>query len=306
MSLPLHFEESSSAILQAIDIEYHAQCLGWIPHEGQLEILDPYALRVLVCACRQYGKSTTTGIEVQHTARFVSNRLSLIISPSEKQSAETMGKVYDFLLADPGTPALQGDNKFEKVLANGSRVVALPGSERSVRGYSRPRLIILDEAARIFDETYKATRPMLSRAPDCKLVAVSTPFGKRGFFWEAWDKSTHWKKILVRVAWEPKNGRLVPAMPEDEFRDYWAQYNVKAFYSPEEFHSRRFLEEELDENGEEWFRQEYCCEFVDPSRAVFRFDDIMAAQSDRVVELLTGEEAVDEYSGDRVVEELEV
>ena len=43
--------------------------------------------------------------------------------------------------------------------ANGSRIVALPGSERTTRGYAGARLVILDEAARIEDDLLAALRP---------------------------------------------------------------------------------------------------------------------------------------------------
>jgi 2-polyprenyl-6-methoxyphenol hydroxylase-like FAD-dependent oxidoreductase len=48
-------------------------------------------------------------------------------------------------------------------MANGSRVIALPGDERTVRGYSAAALIIVDEAARVEDALWTAVRPMLVR-----------------------------------------------------------------------------------------------------------------------------------------------
>src|SRR3984885_2926796 len=41
-------------------------------------------------------------------------------------------------------------------LATGSRIVALPGDEETIRGYSGVKLLVLDEAARISDELYRS------------------------------------------------------------------------------------------------------------------------------------------------------
>ena len=65
--------------------------------------------------------------------------------------------------------------------ANGSRVLSLPGTERTVRGFSEVSLLVIDEAARVDDGLYYAVRPMLAVSGG-RLVALSTPYGKRGWF----------------------------------------------------------------------------------------------------------------------------
>ena len=66
--------------------------------------------------------------------------------------------------------------------ANGSRVIALPGSERTVRGYAGARLIVLDEAARVDDDLLAALRPTMATV-DGSLIMLTTPAGKRGEFY---------------------------------------------------------------------------------------------------------------------------
>ena len=56
---------------------------------------------------------------------------------------------YHGLAALPSRPEVKAGECLRLELANGSRVVSLPGSERTTRGYSKAALIILDEAARI-------------------------------------------------------------------------------------------------------------------------------------------------------------
>ncbi len=70
-------------------------------------------------------------------------------------------------------------------LENGSRIVSLPGTEGTVRGFSGVALLIVDEASRVDDALYHAVRPMLAVSHG-KLVLLSTPWGKRGFFYREW------------------------------------------------------------------------------------------------------------------------
>lgn len=259
--------------------------------------IDRYRLigdRLLILAARQSGKSTIVAANTQHTARFNTNALNLVICPAKDQSSEVMQKVATGVSLDPTLQQmLVRDGITLKEFDNQSRIVALPGTERSVRGYSAPRTIILDEAARILDPTYMATRPMMTDTRT-NLVAMSTAFGKRGWFYRAWMESANWRKILVRVPWDPVNGELVPAMPEEEFRAMWAERGVSAYYSPR--HNKYQLQEELDEIGDLWFRQEYCCEFLDESGALFAYEDIIAAfnyeadQGEAVAQLLEEEQ----------------
>jgi len=97
---------------------------------------------------------------------------------------------------------LDSDSKTEVELKNGSRIVSLPAGEAKIRGFSAVNLLIVDESGDVDDELYKAVVPMLivSRG---RLLAMGTPKGRRGWFFEAWDRggdgwlrvSAPWQKI---------------------------------------------------------------------------------------------------------------
>jgi len=74
-----------------------------------------------------------------------------------------------------------GTNEMSLQFPNGSRIVGLPGSEETIRGFSAVSLLLVDEASRVADELYMAVRPMLA-ASSGALWLMSTPCGKRGFF----------------------------------------------------------------------------------------------------------------------------
>lgn len=266
-------------ILQpAVDPAAYLRSLGLDPYDWQKAALHGGHDRTLLLCARQSGKTQIVGGKVVHRVKYEQRKEHLIISPSKDQSKIVMGRIDDMLSVDDAIPLSDSDSVFEKHWKKQkNRILALPGSERSVRGYSDPATIIADEAARIPDDTYIAFRPWMTGGKS-ELIAMTTPFGKRGWFYEAWTKSQRWRKILVRVGWQPKNGRLVPAMPEDEYRDYWRERGVDAYYSPR--HTREWLEEELESMGEWAFRQEYCCEFMDINDAWFGYAEIMDAFTD--------------------------
>src|SRR5207249_6673015 len=106
-------------------------------------------------------------------------------APALRQSLEVYRKLLGFYHAlGAGAPGdARSDLRLE--LANGSRVVSLPGREDTIRGYSGVRLLVVDEAARVPDELYYAMRPMLAVSAGT-VIALSTPFGQRGWFHREW------------------------------------------------------------------------------------------------------------------------
>src|SRR5207248_5957823 len=100
-------------------------------------------------------------------------------------------------------------------LENFSHIVCLPCREDTVRGYSNVSLLIIDEAARVPDDLYRAVRPMLAVSGG-RLICLSTPYGKRGFFHDCWTNGgADWQRIEVPASRIP---RISPAFLEQERR----------------------------------------------------------------------------------------
>jgi hypothetical protein len=266
----------------------YIRSVGLEPFEWQQAALEPGIKRLMLLTARQSGKSTVVAASTLQKARFTPGSLILIICPAQDQSKELMKKIENFMLHYKELPEMTHDAIFEKEFVNGSRIIALPGSERSVRSYSGPSMIIVDEASRVLDETYRALRPMMVGA-DTELVLMSTPFGKRGFFYEEWTKGVSWKKILVKPHYVLDGSRPVEGPEEHVFRREYRKHGIEAYYSPR--HDVQFLLEELVSLGPLWFRQEYLCEFVETIEELFRLEDIQAALSDEITPLFEKEEA---------------
>jgi hypothetical protein len=216
-------------------VTFARERLGFEPDEKQAQVLRGGRRGIVNCT-RQWGKSTVTAAKAVHRAYTDAGSLTLVLAPCGRQSGEFVRKAKTFVGRLGIKVKTDGDNAISISLPNGSRIVGLPGNEAMGRGFSAS-LILIDEASRVPDALYEAMRPSLA-VRDGVLWLMSTPNRPRGFFWEEWDHGTEgWEKICVR-------GTECPRIPE------------------------RVLVEERAK-GEQRFRQEYLCEFVDREDAPF-------------------------------------
>ncbi len=226
----------------AFDPTVILQAQGMTPDAWQRDFLLSADRQILLNCCRQSGKSTTTSALALHTALFNPSSLVLLLSPTQRQSGEIFRKVMQSYNAvnRPIRPVYETQLKLE--LANGSRIVCLPGREETVRSFSDPKLIVLDEASRIPDELYYSVRPMLAVSKG-RLIAMSTPFGKRGWFYHAFSDS-------------------------EAFRRYSITHHDCPRISDE------FVAEEERAMGKNWVDQEYRCLFTAMEGMVYpEFED---------------------------------
>jgi hypothetical protein len=223
--------------------------LGFEPDLLQAEVLASTANRGILNCSRQWGKSTVAAAKAVHRAYARPGSLVVVASPSERQSGEFLRKVEQMaaLLGIP--PRGDGHNTLSLAFPNGSRIVGLPGTEGTVRGFSAVSLLLIDEAARVPDSIYKALRPMLAVGRG-DLWMMSTPYGKQGFFYDTWVHGGDvWKRVTAT------------ATDCDRI-------------------SAEFLDEERAVLGALWFRQEFQCEFVDGGAGVFDRDLVEGAIDD--------------------------
>jgi len=172
----------------ALDPVRMARAAGMDPDPWQAQLLRSTSRRLLLNCSRQSGKSTTTGVLAMHTALYDPGALVLLLSPGERQSGELFRKCLAVYRALGRPVPARSIGALHLELENGSRIVALPGKEETTRSFSGVRLLAIDEAARVPDDLYKAVRPMLAVSGG-RLICMSTPWGKRGFFYESWISS---------------------------------------------------------------------------------------------------------------------
>jgi Terminase large subunit, T4likevirus-type, N-terminal len=237
----------------ALDRVAFTRTLDLEPDPWQRDLLRSTSDRVLLNCARQSGKSLMSAIIGLHRALYHPGSLILCLAPALRQSQELFGKVLTFY-RDLGRPIpAQAERKLSLELENGSRIVTLPGTERTVRGFSGAALLIVDEASRVADELYFAVRPMLAVSGGA-LMMLSTPYGKRGIFFEEWTSGHGWERYEVKAEECPR-------------------------ISPE------FLEEERQALPSWVYRQEYECSFEETEDTVFTYEMVERAVTPGVTPL---------------------
>lgn len=267
-------------MLHGLSRDHYISSLGWKLFPWQRHVLTSRHKRKLINGARQSGKSTVVSSVPSHTARYYPKSLSIILAPTEKQANEDILKVKEFMASDETYPDLKRDSQDELTLDNGSRILVIPATEKSARGYSRPRVVILDEASRIPDVVYKSgVRPMLTDNSECELFIISTPNGKQGFFYDAYTASERWERYEIRSPWQVDQSdgwTLNEYLPEDEYKAMMKAKGILSWYSPRHFNLDE-QEENLESMGKQQYMQEYCCEFVEQEDMVFSYEDIERA-----------------------------
>ncbi len=88
-------------------------------------------------------------------------------------------------------------------LENDSEIVALPGDGDTIRGFSNPALVVLDEASLVPDSLKGAVMPMLLGGG--RLVMLGTPKGKTGWFYEVFTGADPaWERINAKASESPR------------------------------------------------------------------------------------------------------
>lgn len=218
----------------------------------QRDVVRSRAPRLLLNCSRQSGKTTSASVLALHSAIYDPG-LILLITPSDRQSKENLHVIENYWRDLSGAPEADVEAKLKLELRNGSRIIALPDSARTVRGFARPKLILVDEAARVKEETVTAIKPMLI-AGRSRIVALSTPWTQLGWFFEAWSGDENYQKVKITC-------EQCPRIDRDELE-----------------HQRREMPP-ID------FRREFYCEFSPVENALFDDQVIQSCISQEVTPL---------------------
>jgi hypothetical protein len=223
-----------SSPLEAVRMMHH---FGLVPDPWQLRVLESDARYILLNCCRQAGKTTVVAALALSTALFQARSQVLIMSASERQAREVLHTIGSFHRR-LNRPLTERCTLGELEFSHGSRIISLPCKEATIRGYSNISLVIIDEAARVPEDIYIALMPMLAVSRG-RIIVLSTPNGRQGFFHEAWaNGSADWMRVEVPAEQVP---RIAP----------------------------EFLAQMRRQMGESKYRQEFCCSFTEREGLVY-------------------------------------
>ena len=240
----------------ALDPALLMQSAGQTPDLWQAKVLRSKASKRILLCSRQAGKSTVTASVALHEALYHPPALILLLSPCLRQSQELFRKVLAVMHSLNIGVKPQEESTLRLELASGSRILSLPGTSETIRGFSGVSLIVIDEAAWVSDDLYYSVKPMLAVSKG-RLLALSSPWGKRGWFYKEWMEGG----------------------PE------WDKFKVTALDCPRI--TKEFLDSERASMPNGKFVSEYMCEFVDTSDSVFSHDQVMQAITPEVTPLFS-------------------
>jgi hypothetical protein len=283
-------QEIKDALARQVDPVAYLWHMGFEPDPWQAAFLrSDHPSKLLNCS-RQVGKSTVSAGSACHRAIYMPGSLILLVAPGERQSLELMRKVYEFYAQSIDAPPLVHEGASELETVTGSRIVALPGKEGTVRGYSAVDLLIIDEASRVPDELFIAVLPMLAISRG-SLYTLSTPFGSRGWWWEEVERVKGYRRALRAQ----REGRRIPVpmyTPFMEDRNVvegklklpvlapWDYYEVEGADCPRL--TPEYLDRMKQTMGEWWYNQEYRAMFMDAQTAPFTMAQIEQAFMEEV------------------------
>ena len=159
----------------------------------QQEIIDDDSNNIAIRAGRQVGKSFVIAHKCARYALNNPNKTVLVIASVDRQATLLFEKILETLIQLDNKSVSKGRDRPTKhhvKLKNGTRIYSLPTgrSGYGIRGYTID-LLIADEAAFIPEEVWVAVAPMLATTGG-KMILLSTPWGKRGYFYDCFKDET--------------------------------------------------------------------------------------------------------------------
>ena len=202
------------------------EVLGITPHDLAGEFLRaPRGASILVLTARQVGKTTAAAWPWRIRQCSCRDRYRSSPVPRNGKVPKPIRKVKEMVIK--AGAKLTSDNIYGLELANGSRVLALPGSDNSIRGLTVDAWIVADEAARLDPAIMAALRPMRAHRPEARLVMLSTAWSRTDPFWSAWEDDDPVVVCALRRPWTSSPRCISPEYLDQERRATWAK-NLQA------------------------------------------------------------------------------
>ena len=119
------------------------------------------------------------------------NGLSICISVNSRSASELISKCRQFAesIKILSEGRIDYTASYDTIhFSNGSRVMSLPSTADSLRGWSA-QCVIIDEAAFVWrlDDILQGIAPTLTRDKNSELILTTTPAGKNGAFYELYS-----------------------------------------------------------------------------------------------------------------------
>lgn len=222
--------------------------LPFSPYSYQSAFLMDRAPRRLVVKARQIGFSQVVALEAVHTAIFEPDSTILFVSRNQSLAGNLLQYCSNAISGiHGGIPALTKENASELSFANDSRILSLPATRSTGRGFAAKH-VYLDEYAyqEYAGDIYRSVSPSVGLGG--RLTVLSTPDGRANHFYQLWAgiDGGDWSRHIVP----------------------WQQCPA---------YDQAWYERERPKYTSQQFASEYETDFVASGQAVFNAADIEAA-----------------------------
>lgn len=223
--------------------------------DWQNEVLD-YEGNICLCTGRQNGKTFIMSRKIAKEMLEKPGTKIIVASLTEDQAKLIIVMVTDFLEKNYKKFVAKGKNKPTQnkiVLTNKSSVIARPvgNTGDAIRGFTG-NVLVLDEVSRFSELIMTAAKPTLFSTGG-KIWLCSTPFGKKGYFWEAFQNKNNFFKVITTNSEEIAYNRPIS--------ESWTEKQRKE--------TIEFLEREKKEMSTLQYGQEYLAQFLDDLQQFF-------------------------------------
>lgn len=159
-------------------VGFGERALGLRLYEWQRRALASTAPRSAFCVTRQGSKSSTAALIALHAMLAEPETLVVVLAHRLPAAGELARKTKAAhrRLGEP-VPAIS-DSALSFELANHSRLVCVPGNDAGARSWSAPKVLIIDEAARVPRDAIEAALPTQAVVQRPRCLVMSTPRGR--------------------------------------------------------------------------------------------------------------------------------
>ncbi|MEM1583141.1 MAG: terminase family protein [Nitrososphaerota archaeon] len=173
-------------------------------YDWQRRWLDDKSRFRVMLKSRAVGGSFTIALESLTWSLIKPLHTILLLSYSLRQSMELFKKIKESLSILKGrkvrigehtysTNIVESESKTEITFKNGSRIVCLPNNPDTIRGFRADHVYVDEVAMFRNDMEIKAAVIPIIAGKSGRLSLISTPKGRRGWFYEAWVSGVYSK-----------------------------------------------------------------------------------------------------------------
>ncbi len=196
-------------------------------HTGRTDAPAAPFREAFVIAGRRSGKSLIAAMVATYLAVFCDysdvlapgeTGVIMLIASDRRQARVLLGYVNGFFDSIPMLARMVASRLKESIeLTNRVRIEIHTSSFRAVRGYTILAAVCdelaywpSDESANPDSETLTALRPAMATVPGALLLAISSPYSRRGALWEAYHE--HYAKQSDVLVWQAKTSDMNPTV----------------------------------------------------------------------------------------------